>query len=142
MADVTLELIKPEEFDRFSDWFSEDASDYLSGMPENLAAMLSESIEPLAWRLVLGRQTLALIIISVNSSRIGKINLVVDPRVRRRGVGSAAIRQILKQPEVKELRGLEGEVAASNIGAQKILIKNGFTKAGYGLEGDLRFRLN
>lgn len=140
MPSITLEPIRPDEFSRYSDWFNESASDFLSGAPESLASNFNDSTESLAWKLVLGNETLALVTIAVDHSNIGKLNLVVDPRVRRRGVGSAAIKLVIVCPEVQSLRGLVGEVPASNVGAQKILIKNGFAKAGYTPEGNLEFR--
>lgn len=142
MPSITLEPIRPEEFNRYSDWFNEGASDFLSGASESLTSMFGESARPLAWRLALDNETLALVTISVSSSNVGRLNLVVDPRVRRRGVGSTVVREVIKQPEVKKLRGLEGEVASSNVAAQKILIKNGFAKVGYSTEGSIKFRLD
>ncbi|MGH7240446.1 MAG: GNAT family N-acetyltransferase [Candidatus Saccharimonadales bacterium] len=140
MPAITLEPIRPDEFHRYSDWFNESASDFLSGAPESLASNFGDAAESLAWKLVLGNETLALVTISVDYSNIGKLNLVVDPRVRRRGVGSAAIKLVIARPEVQSLRGLVGEVSASNIGARKIFIKNGFAKAGYTQKGNLEFR--
>lgn len=103
--------------------------------------MFGGSTKQLAWRLMLDDETLALVTVAVDPFHVGKLNLVVDPRVRRRGVGSAVVRELVKQPEIKSLRGLEGEVPASNVAAQKILIKNGFAKTGQSLNGNVLFRL-
>lgn len=141
MDKILLEPITTSEFARYSDWFNESASDVLSSASGSLESVLAGASRPLAWRLTLDSETLALVTISVDTVNIGRLNLVVDPRARRRGVGSATIKQLLRQPEMKQLRALESEVDSSNVGGQKILIKNGFAKVGHTPSGNILFRL-
>lgn len=141
MAEISLTPLAPAEFSKYEGWFNQEAGDQALAPAQSLDSLLADSLEPLAWRVTLVGETVALVIVMVDSLHVGHINLVVSPSARRHHVGSVAIAKLLLEPTIKKLAGLAAEVSAGNTGAQKILVKNGFAKTGYGAEGNLEFRL-
>lgn len=141
MTDLHLEPLAAAEFGHYEGWFNQEASDQMLASAGSIDSLLAGSPNSLVWKVVLVGETVALVIVSVDSSRVGYINMVVDPSARRHHVGSEAIRLLLGKPEIKKLAGLASEVDAGNTGAQKILVKNGFAKVGNTSDGKLEFRL-
>lgn len=138
MKPVKLEPIESQEYNHYSDWLNESASDFLLGAPQSLTSIES-AVQPLAWKIIREDIVVAIIVVSIDSLNQGKLSLVVDPRFRRQGVGSLAIAKLVKEPSIVRLRNLTGEVFPDNIGAQKILIKNGFARTGTTSEGNIEF---
>lgn len=138
--DIRLEPLGPSEFDRFSGWFHGESVDLLLNSPQSVNSLFGDSTRLLAWQAVQNEQPVAIITVSVDGSRYGHLNFVVNPGARRQGVGSSTVRLLVEESEIKQLRGLLASVNPANTGAQKILIKNGFARVGFDSEGFIEFK--
>lgn len=138
MVEISLESISEDELERFSDRFSENAG-YQMLAPVDQVAIAAPN--RLAYKVELVGEVVAIVIVTVDNALVGHVSLIVDPSARRHHVGSEAIRVLLGQPEIVDLAGLEASVQASNTGAQKILIKNGFARIGFDSNGYIKFEL-
>ena len=132
-----IELEEADKFDiaRYQNWLEEGAS---SGL------LLGSSVDhvkggtPSAWLAKIDGVIVATVTI-VQEDQHSYISLGVDPSKRRQGIGSRTLSQLLLESSVMQIRSLHARVSTSNTGAQKMLIKNGFSKLGYTQEGRLDF---
>lgn len=137
MEEIQIQLIGPAEMSRF-DNLLHDSANTLLGAYQNY---LRDRRGTLAWQVIRGNEAVAVVTIDIDGSNVGHINLAVMPSARRQGVGSQAIAKVVVTEDVKELRSLRASVSISNTAAQKILIKNGFSRLGNSPDGNLEFQL-
>ncbi len=91
------------------------------------------------WAALNGQEVVAIASIELNSEHVGYVNCVVKPGYLRQGIGSRMIEYVLSQPSVKNLAHLHAVVDPTNIAAQKILNKDGFSRVGNDENGNLEF---
>lgn len=136
MDTLVIESINPHNLGRYEDWLHEQSANMLFGSSQSF---VGEKRETLAWQVQRDDENVAIVTIDVDGNNIGHINLAVNPDVRRQGIGTKAIAQIVLEPGFKALRSVKATVAPSNTGGQKILIKSGFSRVGFDSEGLIEF---
>lgn len=94
-----------------------------------------------AWMVDEGGRAVGFVQLDIAPDRTGSFLIVVEPSLRRRGLGTRIVRALLTHPDVSQLRRLDGYVEHDNIAAQHCLRAAGFTQEGDGPdpEGFLAF---
>lgn len=92
-----------------------------------------------AWQILRRDEPIAVITVTNGGQGVGYVNLAVKQEARRQGVGTQALAALFDEPAIKHFRYLRSAVESGNIGAQKLLTKNGFTRKGHNAQGYLEF---
>lgn len=133
MDDVEIVPLSPSLAAQIEDWSSDPADSLLRRSTRN------ETGDDQGWVALVGDKPVAIVKISVDSSRTGNLDFTVKPSERRHGIGAHIVEYALGQPTVSALARLRAVVEYDNTAAQKILSREGFSQVGYTPEGRLQF---
>jgi ribosomal protein S18 acetylase RimI-like enzyme len=137
MDQLFIQPISVHELSRFENLLHGSSSSLLFTSVPGMQAARPGQIQ--AWQVLHDGQMVAVATVTSDKQSIGYVNMAVRPEARRQGVGTRTLEAILNEPGIKHLRYLKSSIDASNVGAQKLLIKNGFTHKGHSPEGYLEF---
>lgn len=137
MDDVDIVTAKPHHLSQVEAWAVRNhAAHTLLKTPQNPSHGAPKGQY---WAALKGDEVVAIAAVELNKEHVGYIKCVVNPSYLRQGIGSRMIEYALAQPSVKSLAHLHATVEQSNVAAQKILNKNGFSRVGYDADGRLEF---
>lgn len=133
---LTIVPYAPTYGPRIEAWSSQSAMNTLLKLPSaTIPSDLSSANH--SWVALQGDDPIAIVTVNLDASHVGYLDVLVKPSERRKGVGGTLVEYVLAQPSVQEIHRLRALVELDNVGAQKILIKHGFTKTGYATTGQL-----
>ena len=136
MLDFEIVQLKQKHLAQSDNWIPQDVSKILLKKPNTT---LQHTDDPLSWAGVINDEVLCIASVSLNKDHVGFLECIVKPNMSNQGIGTQMIEYVLRQRAVDALIHLHTLVAQDNIGAQKILEKQGFTRIGFGADNQIEF---
>ncbi len=84
-------------------------------------------------------QSCGIIRLDLNKNKtVGKIDIFINPDFHGQGIGTSAIKELIKKQKNKNLKKIIAQVIPENIGSEKMFKKSGFTTRFIQLEYDIK----
>lgn len=132
--ELTIRRLEVADQHQIEGWASPSALKTLLKLPETSFGTNSN-----AWVALRNQVPVGVCSINENSNGTAYLDFIVKPSERRTGVGTVMIEAVLRDPVAGNIMRLRAVVEQDNTGAQKLLVKNGFSKIGFSEDGRLEF---